>query len=310
MKAFGIYVAKILVLLLVILTVLDLIYTSVHYQARKRTKIHWVMNMHDQQLDYIVLGSSRVLFHVDADLINGTTGLNGYNLGDSDYELSEMHLILKKFFANGNRVKQIFLQVDNNWNDTIPSDIATASYMPYIHDRIFRDHYAKYGLRYQLYAYVPFIRYMYYGPIIGFRSLLNVVWNDRTYANKGGYIPLEGQIDRSKIRNESFVPALGNPVVAEIQKLIQTQQSQLLFFTAPTLKFPHSSFDFLSDQLKPYHNFTYDINDTALFWDNIHLNAEGSELFTRLFIQTYFPSNSIQTVHQAARNKTDLLAPL
>ncbi|MGV8828183.1 MAG: hypothetical protein ACWA6U_07665 [Breznakibacter sp.] len=292
MKKFIFHIAKIALLFVGLLIFLDLIYTTLFLQTKNKSKLNWVMNMQNRQVDYIILGSSRVLFHLDTDLINDSTGLEGYNLGEPDYGLNESLLMLKLFYEQGNSAKDVFIQLDNNWNVKEPNELGSASFMPFIHKKTVRNHYAQSGLKYRLYNSIPFVRYMYYAHNIGFRGVLNALFNDRARSSAYGYDYLEGKINPKSIVTEAFNPLPYNTRIQELIETTRANNSQIIFFTAPILKIKHQDFDPLTAKVDNYTNFANSISNTNLFFDPIHLNEQGAEVFTKEFMHHYFKSHS------------------
>lgn len=270
------------------LIALDVLYTLAFLQTGKKTKLNWVLNMKDQQLDYIILGSSRVLFHIDSDLINDSTGLVGYNLGEPDYGLNESLLLLELFYEQGNKAKDVFIQLDNNWNETTPNELGSAGFMPFIHKKNIRNHYAQYGLKYKFYSYLPFVRYMHYAHAIGFRGLINALLNDKPRSSAYGYDNLKGNIKPDEIKTESFSPSPSNPIADKMIQITKANHGNIIFFTAPTLKYKQKDFELLSTKVVNYTNFANSISDTSLFYDPIHLNDKGADKFTKDFMHHYY----------------------
>lgn len=289
MKKFILYVLQIGLLFLVILTVLDVIYSSVFAHTRYRSKANRILNMQNEKTDYIILGSSRVMFHLDTDVINDSLGIKGYNLGDPDCGLNETSLMLKLFYAQGNKAKKVFVQIDNNWNSTTPSPLGSSYFIPFYYKKVVRDHISRFGLRYKLYARIPFVRYMYYAPTEGFRELITSIFKDVDKGQLGRYNDLNGVVNPDAIIREEFTPEPNNFLTQEIVELCENNDSKVIFFTAPTLKFKYDDFEFLTQKLDNYTNWSDTISDINLFYDSIHLNRKGSKLLTSMFMHEFFP---------------------
>ena len=303
MKRFLIHIVSIAALFIGILIILDLTYTTIFCRTKNKTKLNWVLNMHNQTVDYIIVGSSRVLFHIDADMINDSTNQVGYNLGEPDFGLNETLLLLKIFYEQGNQVRNVFIQLDNNWNESEPNELGAASFMPFLYKTTIRKHYNQWGTKYRLYSSIPFIRYMYYAKSIGFRQLINSVFNDRARSSTYGYDYLSGQINIKEIEKESFIPMADNSQIQEMKKLTMANKSQAIFFTAPILKFNPLDFDLLAKIIDHYTNFANNVSDSKLFFDSIHLNEEGAEIFTRNFMHCYFKNTNL--TYQTDKNRTN-----
>jgi hypothetical protein len=290
MRYYFLFVAKGFGLLLAIMVLLDLVYTGIHYQAKNRSKVNWLNHIHNREVDYILVGSSRVKYHLMPELIEEETGTVGFNLGESDQDMNEVLLMVKLFFANGNSAKRVFVQVDNNWNNTEPNELASSAFMPFIRQSVIRNHYANYGSNYLIYTFVPFVRYMYFGHAIGFRELLNVLFNDDTSATPLGFIDLNGRIKQDVMEHEGFRINGMNELVNEMQAVSNQNNAEIFFFTAPTLLYKKDELSQIEPFLPNYVNYANDISDKQYFYDPIHLNSEGAILFTKMFSQTFFHS--------------------
>ena len=288
-KRFLVYVAKVMVMFYIIMWGLDLLYTYGFYRARQLNKFYWVKNMKNEELDYVVLGSSRVKYHINADQINEKSGLVGYNLGESNQGLSEVYLMLKTFYYNNNKVDKAFLQIDDNWNFTKPDPLASSFIVPFIREKYLADYYQEYDSKYNYYRYVPFLRYMLHSHVIGARGLINVTLDDKRETSKFGFKALNGNVDTLTFTPKNFTPNSKNELINKIEQLLQQNGTELFYFTAPTLEYVQGSFDCFDTTFNNYFNFS-DTNKypAALFMDSIHLNKKGTKAFMKEFIPHYF----------------------
>lgn len=111
---------------------LDVVYTLIHISGTSRSKVQVVRSIERESYDYVLMGSSRVMYHVNDRLIDSVKNVNGINLGYPSAEFDEMLLLLKTFLKNGSTTQKLFLQVDNNWNSASPSAISHVAFLPYM----------------------------------------------------------------------------------------------------------------------------------------------------------------------------------
>lgn len=73
MKRFIKRLAIIITVTVILLFCLDTVYTEVYIRSHIRNKTKYVLQMNNQKINYIFLGSSRVENHIDTELVNKLT---------------------------------------------------------------------------------------------------------------------------------------------------------------------------------------------------------------------------------------------
>jgi hypothetical protein len=86
-------------------------YLGKKYSSNPAINANWVWQMQGQNLDYAVMGSSRVKSGFDVACIDSLTHKNGLNIGDHGIGIAEQYLLVNKFLR-ANKTKYLLLQVD------------------------------------------------------------------------------------------------------------------------------------------------------------------------------------------------------
>ncbi|GAB5527028.1 MAG: hypothetical protein Roseis2KO_49000 [Roseivirga sp.] len=265
----------------------DILYTNMYYSETIRSKISWVKSdQFPDSLDYVLLGSSRSIHHLQPELIDSITKLNGLNLGYPASGPVEIKLMLNEILKTC-KVKKVFVQVDHQYNDTLPDELAIVSWMPYIKEDDVYNEIKKYNNDYYYHRHIPFYRYQVYGPKIGFRNLsLIVSGKESDFIKTKGYIPLSKILEN----DTSFSVNMNdnqNRIFDEITDLCMKHNIEINFYTAPIYN-NNVEFGPLKEHLPRYTDLSNSIMEKALFSDASHLNHQGATLFTKIFIQEFF----------------------
>ncbi len=115
---------------LLLVVVLDSIYTFVYSNSEIRNKVQFLMNAPPKKYDAIFLGSSRAENHIVPEMFQ-KRGLNVYNFGMGGGGLCDDSLLLKLFFEKGNATHKIFLQVDLQFLGESPAPAIQATFLPF-----------------------------------------------------------------------------------------------------------------------------------------------------------------------------------
>jgi hypothetical protein len=163
---------------LAFLKVMDVIYTA--YSVKHKNvcdKAEWILNHTGKDLDFAFIGNSRVENGVDINQVERLTEKKGINLGVIGVNYAENYLLLDQFIRNGNKVKNLIIQVDmHSLNSTkeLNYPFHDYKYMPFLNDTtvyaVFKDNVAGYKLF--LWRYIPFVRYMEYSNRYVFYKIL------------------------------------------------------------------------------------------------------------------------------------------
>ena len=213
--------------------ILDFAYTYVYDNGAYRNKVMWVRDMENLKVDYVVLGSSRVFYHVDPIQIRASTGKQGLNLGDNAFSSFESYLLLKEFLKT-NRTENVYVQVDNLFKDDGPHHVGEKSWIPFINEKsIYRD-FSIYGFEYELYKSIPFYRFQKFESRIGYRDVVtSALGKGHDYEPLLGYHPVSKVLQRNLKPRKSIESDKLNRSIKAIIELCNDQNIKLAFFTAP-----------------------------------------------------------------------------
>ncbi len=281
MKKFSIYCLKLLVTVIALLYLCDFVYTKVYYNAKPRSKMQYIVNLRNQNYDVVFLGSSRVDNHIDTQVFEKLSHKKCINLGLQGATLSDNLLELELLVAN-NKLTNLYLQIDYNFNKIIPSKITIANAMPFIDNKIVKNHIKKNYSDYKALSYIPFYRYAVNDPKIGFRELVFLLINKKSrFDPEIGFTPLEVGNGVSAAEMPKVMIS-NNPSMNSIIDLCREKSINLIMFSAPfcSLAKDMDYYDKLQSKFPDLINLTKGYDD-SLFMDCQHLKREGAALFTK-----------------------------
>lgn len=242
-------------------------------------------------LDYVLIGSSRCVNHLQPRIIDSMTGLVGLNLGYASSGPVEINLMVKHFLKNAH-TKHICIQVDENYNIYKSDPMAIALWLPLIHEDYVYQTLLSTKENYFWKKNIPFYRYQLNDPSIGFREVgLKLLGREANYLSTGGY----RAVHREMKSCQEFIDTIEinrNPFIDEVISLCALNDIRLTFFTAPVYK-SNTNYNDLSQCLPNYYNFSKQYFDVDLFADNKHLNHKGSTLFTNEFSNQIFNNKNL-----------------
>jgi len=260
---------------------LDLGYTSVYRTSYPRTKTQYLKTLKDKKIDYIFIGSSRVLSGIVPSVIEERTHKKALNLGFQAARMHDIYTILQLIHYYNIKTEKIFIQVDYAYNFNSVSPIYQTEVLPFIHDNdIFKEHIKFNPANYYRYYYVPFYRYSKNDLKLGFREVfLNTIDKKTNALNNDGYSPLEGT---SAKHNYSLPEKINNSNVYFCKK----NKIPFAFYCAPFCRHV-KNLDFtekLKRKIPGLYDFSKAINDERMFNDPLHMNDNGAKSFTNIFI--------------------------
>lgn len=290
MKAFFLFIGKIIVVLLLSAIVLDFIYTTVFAQSKIRNKVENVINSKPQNYDVIILGTSRANNHFVSELF-AEKGLKTFNYGMSGAHLFETSLLLKLMVERGWKIKNIIIETDLNLCNEKRDDGTFGRFMPFMHQsKTITDHFKNETDFAELY-YVPFYRYIQFDAKVGFRAFYKTAIGEPTnvLANNG-YYPL-GFNPKANMKNniESLVP-LRNRYFEEIKQICKSNNINLIAVTTPMCSNVKGMGYFKKvKKLYPEINeYEHIVDGDEYFSSCGHLNDKGARLFTAKIIEDLF----------------------
>ena len=287
MKRFIKYISLRVVALILMLFLLDILFTSIFFNKKGiRNKVEFVFQNKEKNFDYIFLGSSRVEHHIDTDFINEKSNLKSLNMGVSGQNLSETFLLLKLLIDKEFKAKKYFIQIDESDLNAVKSKsvIGASYFMPFIKNVEVKNHFKKYDEDFILNSKVPFYRYMNFGYKIGYRELL-LKLNNKT-REKNFFIGLEKNLADSEA-SYAFEEKHQNDLLNEIKLFAQKNNLQLAFFTSPYYN-PIKTEKFKSfAKRNNIVQYVDSIKEVKYFKDSDHLNIKGAKLFTKMIIRDF-----------------------
>lgn len=289
MKKFLKYTLGILITVIILMVVLDAIYTTVYMTAEPRNKFQYILCLKPQRIDYVFLGSSRVANHIVTEEIVNKTGKIALNLGVEGAWLDDNLLQLKLLIDRGIILEKVFLQVDYQFEDGSRNGLAEAYAIPFIHNPIIKEHFKDKEKDFLKMYYIPFYRYMITDFKVGFREFFLTIINKKPKIGfEDGFTPMP----ENKILKKYALPktiADQNEAINDIETLCRQQKIELVLFCAPLCSktVNRNYIDKLKMKLPQLQDYSASFED-SLFFDCAHLNEKGAVLFTRKIIQENF----------------------
>ena len=289
MKKFIPLVAKILLTILVLLVVLDCIYTTVYLHSSKRGKVEYVFNSKAQNYDVVILGSSRANNHFVSEMFE-EKGLKTFNYGMSGAHLFEESLMIKLMAERKYQIKTVILEADLSLCNEKESDAIAAKFLPYIHhSKIIKEHFSKQENFKELY-YIPFYRYINFDALIGFREMYNTFTNKPTnILDHLGYHSLGHKPGNMKNDIRALKP-IHNKYYEEIKRICKENKYNLITVMTPMCS-NVKGLDYFVKANKIYpeiHNLENVLQGDHYFSSCGHLNNTGARKFTSIIIERFF----------------------
>ena len=289
MKKFITLVAKILLTILVLLVVLDCIYTTVYLHSSKRGKVEYVFNSKAQNYDVVILGSSRANNHFVSEMFE-EKGLKTFNYGMSGAHLFEESLMIKLMAERKYQIKTVILEADLSLCNEKESDAIAAKFLPYIHhSKIIKEHFSKQENFKELY-YIPFYRYINFDALIGFREMYNTFTNKPTnILDHLGYHSLGHKPGNMKNDIRALKP-IHNKYYEEIKRICKENKYNLITVMTPMCS-NVKGLDYFVKANKIYpeiHNLENVVQGDHYFSSCGHLNNTGARKFTSIIIERFF----------------------
>ena len=271
------------------------------------SKQNWILNIKNQQFDFVFLGSSRVEGMMDVGFLCKETGLKGINLGVSGAGHEELFLLFNMFLKNGNKVKKLYYQNDI-YGFQVKAGVSyhfhDYEFLPYLNDStvisVFKE--LRPHLKFYAWKYIPFAKYAEFNVKYPIKTLFSnrICYNDlydsfgSVFFNKLN-MPFEYNMPKMP-KAYSFNP-IGLNYVKKILKLTQKHNIELSLYTAPEYtdlyqtQLNRKELNIKIKELSEQYNGEYWLfeNDSicqekSLFVNATHLNEKGTKLFTNKFL--------------------------
>ena len=278
------YILLIFFGILLILYLLDSIYSYVYSNSNPRNKISYLISQRSEHINYIFIGSSRVDNTINTDIIEKATGKSALNLGIQASKPSDYLLILKLLEDLEITSDYVFIQMDHSFNLDNNSNILNSYLVPYNNYKSIEEHLNATMDDYWSVKFIPFYKFLKYDYQIGFREFFSSVIGKEIkielsngFHPKRGYsgVPLKARLSE-KIANR-------NKFVDSIFSYQKRKNMNIIYFTAPYCP-GTSNIDFitkLTEKFEIFWNFSQEINSEDYFYDCLHLNENGANLFSK-----------------------------
>ncbi|MFN8275566.1 MAG: hypothetical protein U0X58_11895 [Flavobacteriaceae bacterium] len=252
----------------------------------------------DKSFDYIVIGSSVGLTSVNTKLIDSLDHVKGINLSIDDTSISSNYLMLEHFYNQGGTTQYCILSV-SYWDLAITNPKLSDNdyrFLPYVSNDYVYKYYnqmEKGPFKPLTYSrFLPFLGVCYYNTEVFYPSLIAAVQPNKRnrFDDKGDYFyPATGAVIDCKPQEVKIL--WNNPFVSKIQKLCQTNHTQLIIYQAPALRTSviNTKVDY------SFINHAAILKPTDGFYDEIHVDVHGRKLaslaLARELQEKYFKSN-------------------
>lgn len=284
MKKFTVFIIKIVAILLVIALSLDVIYTFLYTNSIDTSKFQFIKKQENTNFNYVFLGSSRVVNHINPKVIDSITNKKSINFGVMDAKPKDVFTLLKLLDYYNIQSDTLFIQTDYYYNSNDKSNFLYVDLIPYIRENKIISTYFEDENDFLALYYFPFYRYSKNNPKLGIRELLASLYRKNIFDESKGYIGLQGneskegtwqrelpkKIERNTTYNDS------------IKHYLDTNAKKSIFFTAPFR--PDTKNLFFISQLKNefpvFWDFSKQITATNLFKNGYHLNEQGAKQFS------------------------------
>lgn len=289
MKKFSTYIVGGLLIIIVVMSVLDVVYTKIYGTSHPRTKFQYLRSLKNKKVDYVFIGSSRVENGIVPSIVKQKTGKEAVNLGFQAAKLGDIYTLLQLIKEYDIHYETILIQVDYIYNiEGGHSNIFEYEMTPFFREnkvtkaylyRFVENPFANY--------YFPFYRYCNNDLKLGFREVFaNSIHKKNNVTKDVGYGAKYGNATELS----GVLPAVildKNAVMGSIQSFVKQNKMKVVFYCAPFCKNNRNK-DFttkLKTKIPGFQDFSGAIDDDAMFINCNHLNDSGARRFTEIFTE-------------------------
>ncbi len=283
MRKFIIYTVSLFLFTIMCMVILDVIYTKVYTNANPRNKFQYILSLKPQNMDNVFLGSSRTANHIVTEDVRMLSRESAINLGIEGAVFEDNLLELKLLMGNHIKIKRVFMQVDNLYENEGVSNIANAEALPFINNSIIKEHLKDQLEEFPAKYYIPFYRYMVTEHKIGLREFFATIVNKKPSVDlQNGYIAKYG---KNKLVTSKFPNKIRekNETLDKISQICKLNNIKLIYFVAPICS-KTEGIDYLKKlkiKLPELKDFSRLLGDDY-FYNCAHLNDDGARLFTKI----------------------------
>lgn len=248
-------------------------------------------NFQDEELDYVILGSSTGLTTLNTNLIDEISGFKGANFSIDDTSMNTHYLMLKHLLAEGINTKTIVLVFSPNdianktpsisGNDYRFLPFSDRSYVHKYYSEIETPHIKKLTLS----KYVPFLGVGFYNTEIVAPSLLALFNPEKRnrFDERGNYVYPDSGKSLKKSNTNKIKIIAKNPYYQKIEILCLQNNINLILYQPPTFK-RNIKVENISNHLINHSNL---ISKTSFFYDEIHVNSKGRDEASKHFSEEF-----------------------
>ncbi len=281
MRKFFFFFLKILIVFISVSFLLETVYTFLYVEKTNDSKFQFIKNQQNKTFDYIFYGSSRVVNHVDPQIIDSCLNRKSVNFGIMDAKPKDILTLLKLSKFYNIKSDSIFIQTDYYYNSTERSNFLYLDMLPYINENSIIQSYYYDEKDYFFLAYFPFYKYSKNGSKLGLRDLLASLFRKNKFENTSGFVPLKGSGNPWKRELPKSVFG-DNKFNKETVFFIEANSLNYVFFIAP-LRNDTKNRSFVSKLKRQYAvfwDFSASISNPKMFMNGYHLNAIGAREFS------------------------------
>ncbi|WP_291102556.1 MULTISPECIES: hypothetical protein [unclassified Flavobacterium] len=289
MKKFTSYIVGGIMVILMVMSVLDVVYTKIYETSYPRTKFQYLRSLKDKEVDYIFLGSSRVENGIVPSVIHDKTDKVAINLGFQAAKLGDIYTVLQLIKEYNIHYETILIQVDYIYNiEDGHSNIFEYEMIPFVRENnITRKYLNRFAENPVANYYIPFYRYCNNDLKLGFREVFtNIIHKKNKIITNKGYVALQG----NSIKSEGSLPNKildKNSILDSIQSFSKHNNMNVVFYCAPFCN-NNKNQNFMSKLKKKipgFKDFSRALNDDTMFMNCNHLNDSGAKRFTEILTE-------------------------
>jgi len=291
MRKFLKYILKITFSLLVLMVLLDVIYTTVIENSIPRNKIRYAMSIKNKHYDALFLGSSRVQNSIVTSKFK-SNNIKVLNMGLEGADLGDNWLML--YFLKNNNVTfdKVFVQLDYLYNSTgnQMTERSLSNLLPLIRDDKIASLLKVNDKEFKKNYYIPFYRYAMNSYSIGFREFVSSVMQKKPRISfEDGYTPLFGTSELKEVSLPKKIISYSDSY-NKIDKLCLEMNIKPIYFIAPYCsKLIDNGFvNKLDSVVDNFYDYSRVIKEDKSFKDPMHLNDKGARKFSQIILEDFF----------------------
>ncbi len=278
MQKFILHTLKYILFILIVLNVASALSLWVHRKSAYYKPSYLVSQVEQDDFDYIILGSSTGLTTLNSIQIDTITRLSGINLSMDDSSLSSHYLMLSHFLNLGKTTRKVVLSISEGDLENENPKLSGNDYrfLPWISKPYVRTYYASFsGKKAQGLAmsrYLPIWGISQYNSVLFFPSLQAILQPQKRnrFDRYGNYVyPNSGGVNT--ISEKETHIQINNPFFNKLKALCDDHQIELILYQPPVA---NKNVLTINTDLE-WINHSKLLNDSKLFYDNAHVNAEG-----------------------------------